>query len=262
MKGYVKLSRSLLESGIFHMPPLYAKVWIYLLICAQHEDTGKLKKGQIVTSISKIQDGCAWYVGYRKEVPSKRQIYRILEWMKTPKNPIFNGYAQGDAHVDAQCNACGPMISIMNGKSEMLITIEKYALYQDSKPDERRAAKKSNSDAHMDAHSNAHGNAHDKHTLFKQEKEKEEEIYMAKFDLFWRSYPRKVKKAEARKAFMKLAPDDALFARMTAALEQQKRCAQWTEDGGKYIPHPATWINGERWEDSNSGCEDQPDFVY
>jgi hypothetical protein len=24
---------------------------------------------------------------------------------------------------------------------------------------------------------------------------------------------------------------------------------QWTDEGGKYIPHPATWLNNHRWED-------------
>ena len=24
---------------------------------------------------------------------------------------------------------------------------------------------------------------------------------------------------------------------------------QWARDGGRYIPHPTTWLNGERWND-------------
>ena len=23
----------------------------------------------------------------------------------------------------------------------------------------------------------------------------------------------------------------------------------WTKDGGQFIPHAATWLNGKRWED-------------
>ncbi len=35
------------------------------------------------------------------------------------------------------------------------------------------------------------------------------------------------------------------------SLEQQKHSVQWTKDGGQYIPYPATWLNGRRWEDES-----------
>ena len=33
------------------------------------------------------------------------------------------------------------------------------------------------------------------------------------------------------------------------AINKQKNSEQWSKDGGKYIPHPATWLKGERWND-------------
>ena len=36
---------------------------------------------------------------------------------------------------------------------------------------------------------------------------------------------------------------------MIQAVEKQKQSTQWQRDGGQYIPHPATWLNQERWED-------------
>jgi uncharacterized protein YdaU (DUF1376 family) len=69
------------------------------------------------------------------------------------------------------------------------------------------------------------------------------------FDDFWMAYPRKTAKADARKAWAKLAPAAELRAVMLAALEVQKHSADWRKEGGKYVPHPATWLNGERWED-------------
>ena len=32
-------------------------------------------------------------------------------------------------------------------------------------------------------------------------------------------------------------------------LAKWRNSDEWAEDGGRYIPHPATWLNGERWED-------------
>lgn len=71
----------------------------------------------------------------------------------------------------------------------------------------------------------------------------------ARFDRFWEAYPRKEAKPRARSEFDKIAPDDDLLAKMLAAIDRWKRSAQWREDGGKYIPHPATWIHQKRWED-------------
>jgi len=34
-----------------------------------------------------------------------------------------------------------------------------------------------------------------------------------------------------------------------AGLERSKVSEQWQRDGGQFIPHPATWLNGRRWED-------------
>lgn len=71
------------------------------------------------------------------------------------------------------------------------------------------------------------------------------------FDRFWSAYPRKVAKPRARTAWrrQKIRPEelDALLS----ALEADKQGDQWTRDGGRYIPHPATWLNQRRWEDED-----------
>lgn len=69
------------------------------------------------------------------------------------------------------------------------------------------------------------------------------------FAAFWSAYPRKTAKGDALKAFAKLAPDDTLLAQMLTALSWQARSDGWVRDGGKFIPHPATWLNGRRWDD-------------
>lgn len=71
----------------------------------------------------------------------------------------------------------------------------------------------------------------------------------ALFDRFYAAYPRKQGKSKAMDAFKKLSPDEALLNAMLSALEVQKTSAQWTKDGGQFIPHPATWLNQRRWED-------------
>lgn len=70
------------------------------------------------------------------------------------------------------------------------------------------------------------------------------------FDLFWAAYPKKKAKEEARKAWNKRRPDNLLLDAMLIALAEQIESADWQKEKGRYIPHPATWINGARWTDS------------
>jgi uncharacterized protein YdaU (DUF1376 family) len=69
------------------------------------------------------------------------------------------------------------------------------------------------------------------------------------FDRFWSAYPRKANKPAAARAFARLRADDALLARMLAAVAAQAATEQWRKDGGQFIPLPASWLNGRRWED-------------
>ena len=75
-----------------------------------------------------------------------------------------------------------------------------------------------------------------------------------RFAAFWSQYPKKVAKYDALKAFTKLIktqPDiEKFMATLMASLEWWKKQQTWTKDGGKYIPHPATWLNRGNWEDS------------
>lgn len=73
-----------------------------------------------------------------------------------------------------------------------------------------------------------------------------------RFDSFWKAYPKKTAKDDARKAFAKRKPDDDMLSAMLAALELQKASVAWTKDGGQFIPNPATWLNGGRWQDGEA----------
>ena len=69
------------------------------------------------------------------------------------------------------------------------------------------------------------------------------------FDRFWKAYPKKKGKEDARKAWKKLAPDLDTCRRMAEALETQKKSHDWVKESGRFVPYPATWLNGRRWED-------------
>ena len=66
------------------------------------------------------------------------------------------------------------------------------------------------------------------------------------FDTFWLIYPNKKAKKDARKAWEKIKPNEELQQTIIAAVNEQKQSKQWIEG---YVPYPATWLNGERWND-------------
>ena len=67
------------------------------------------------------------------------------------------------------------------------------------------------------------------------------------FDEFWALYPRRIAKAAARKSWARLTPEQQL----AAAKAVQNHAQYWStkETELEFIPHPATWLNQERWED-------------
>lgn len=77
----------------------------------------------------------------------------------------------------------------------------------------------------------------------------------AAFAVFWEAYPRKVGKQEAARAFARI-PKSA-WPLLLPAIEAQKTTRQWQDAGGRYIPHPATWLNRGSWEDEVEPCRQQ-----
>ena len=63
---------------------------------------------------------------------------------------------------------------------------------------------------------------------------------------FWNLYPKKKKKKEALNAWLKVLPP---IQPVLNAIGWQKQQQDWVKEDGKFIPHPATYINGHRWED-------------
>jgi len=66
------------------------------------------------------------------------------------------------------------------------------------------------------------------------------------FEQFWSAYPKKIAKADAERAWDKIKPDLQL---VLTSLNWQTKSDDWTKDGGKYIPYPASYLNAKRYED-------------
>ncbi len=70
---------------------------------------------------------------------------------------------------------------------------------------------------------------------------------MVEFVEWYRAYPKKMARADGERAWAKMndADRDAAMAAVAAHVRYWEACG--TER--QYMPHPATWLNGRRWED-------------
>ena len=64
------------------------------------------------------------------------------------------------------------------------------------------------------------------------------------FALWWEQYPKKVNKKKSLIIWKRIKPDAELL--IADVINRKANDSQWT-DG--YIPHPTTYLNGERWND-------------
>jgi len=77
-------------------------------------------------------------------------------------------------------------------------------------------------------------------------------IQEKRFNEFWLVYPKKVGKAAAQKAWLKLKPNTKLHEQIKEAIQCQIEGEQWKRENGRFIPNPTTWLNQRRWEDETS----------
>ena len=117
---------------------------------------------------------------------------------------------------------------------------------------------------------NANSKTNSKSNVSEAEKnrvDKNREEYTSSFDEFYSVYPKKKARQDALKAWLALKPDRALIETIVADV-QAKRESEWKGKDMQYIPYPATYLRGKRWEDEQSddstgetSNDSTPDFI-
>lgn len=79
-----------------------------------------------------------------------------------------------------------------------------------------------------------------------RQRREETEAKACDFDEFWKAYPKKEAKKDAESAWAKV---DAPLAVLLAAITAKRQTEDWTKAKGQFVPLPATWLRGRRWED-------------
>jgi hypothetical protein len=82
--------------------------------------------------------------------------------------------------------------------------------------------------------------------------------YTSDFLKFYSAYPNKKAKRAAYKAWCGLNGVRPNIDELISIIELQKRSPDWVKEGGRFIPHPATWLRAGRWEDEIKPARTSP----
>lgn len=240
-RGYVKLWRRTLDSGILQSPTSW-QVFGWILLNATRSkrklivggQVFQLEPGDYVSSVASLSEALRLSTKQIRTALSLLEKLEILAIKGTNKGSVF---------------------SLVN-----------WERYQDEGQAEGQAEGKQRANS---------GQAKGK-PLKEQEREKERILintpltpqgelvqgkparvkaeYPADFEGFWKLYPRKNGKDAALRAWKTKKREGRLPALsvLADAIEAAKRTDQWQRDGGQYIPHPATWLNQGRWMDESA----------
>jgi hypothetical protein len=199
----------LFSSDIWYASPWKLKIWIYLIGHANHKDN------------------C--FMG----IPLKRgQLIR--SYRRIAKDCAYKvGYRVKKPSLDTVKTICDELRR--EGRTERR-TVHKGTLFTICNYNDLQTFRKTRTEQRSEH-------------LTEQDKN-DNTIYMLKcFERFWKEYPKKKAKKEAIKAWNKIKLDELLLKRIMDCLEKHKASKDWKKDGGQFIPYPATWLNGERWND-------------
>lgn len=253
--GYILKARKALESDLMDKPPLWSKLWDWMLLRAEWREGRKLERGQFLTSIAEMQEAMSYMVGYRKKVPSKDKI-----------RSAYEGFAKAT------------MITTTKTTRGMVITVLNYVEYQDPK--------------NYEAHNETHNEDPTKPTVTPQDskegkklrRKKEEKnktfsasgdaaevqtpasddtpFYLTRkkrkltgkrlesFERFWSDFDYKRGKAEAADAWHDIPElTNTLVDQICFAASQEAARRPQVLASGKTPKMAQGWVAGRRWED-------------
>ena len=241
--GWIRLHRKIREHWLWRRRRRFShfEAWIDLLLSANHSQ-GKVligsklitvERGQVLTSQISLANRWRW---------NRKTVNAFLKITKSDQILDFESSKEVDTGYT-------------------LITIRNYGKYQDKQD----GSLDIETDIGTDISGTTEGQPRGTNKKNKEELKKKSirpsslgftngngasELSLAEsFDAFWQAYPKKRSKGKAWKAWIKIRPGEELLKTMLVATGRAKQSRDWQEDGGQFIPYPATWLNAKSWED-------------
>ena len=228
--GWIKLYRELIDKPIWiNSTPEQNRILITLLCMANHKpgtwiwkgEQKSVNAGQFITSVQSIIDKCKCKNITRQKVRTALKNFEKYGFLTT--------------ETDNQST---------------LITIVNWQYYQEKKAENNQQINQQLTNEQPTANQQLTTN---KNKEYKNVKNDKNNIYAQNsdelFSQFWEAYPKKRGKSNAYRSWGKLKISNELFNLIMQKLELFKKSDDWLKDNGQYIPYPATFLNGRRWED-------------
>lgn len=209
--GFTKWNRSTLYSDIFfYKPDKWFKIWFYIVNRVNFKDTKLFKRGEALITYEEIMASTK---------ATAEQTKKCIKWLEE--------------------NSMLTSTKTTRGKKRFVVNYDKY---QDV------VLNKNSRETSEENNERTVGEQLEARSIVEERKKEKNEksIYMSEedFDSYWNIYPLKENKKKAKQVFLKIKKE--LLPKILSAVEAQKKSQKW-KDG--YVPHPTTWLNGERWED-------------
>jgi hypothetical protein len=222
-RGYIKVWRKTIDSGWLQNHKLCA-FWLWCLLKASH------KEYDLIVGCQKVHLMPGDFVfGLNKAseelAMSIRSIRTILAFLKTSQN-----------------------LTIKTTNKFSVISIVNWDIYQQTE---------TTNDNQNDKPPTSYRQATDNKQTHKHKSTKE---YTSDFLQFYDAYPKHIGREPAWKAWQKLNGSRPNLSTLITKINEMKKSEDWTKDNGKFIPHPATWLNQKRWEDEGVRLEVKPSW--
>lgn len=229
-RGYVKLWRKTLDSGILQHPTAW-QVFGYLLLMANSKPHRRIiagvmteaKPGEVITGRERLAEELGLSV---------QQIRTALNLLKKLE-----------------------IVTIKSTNKYSVISLVNWDRYQQHEPAGQPASPPAGQPApnqHLTTEQEVKNiNTPTLSSLRSERASPTGKTFPQEFLDFWSAYPKKTGKDAAYRAWQTKKRERRLPAidDLLEAVRKAKASDQWQEDGGKYIPNPATWLNQGRWED-------------
>ena len=228
--GWVKVPREILNNEVIFKDSEHLAIYIYLLLNASHDSTGKIlfknqeyemSSGEVCIRIREVSKTCDI---------EQTKVLRILR--------LFEKCNIIATRTDGRKTLVSIGLS-GNIENDIATKVQQKCNKLEEKQDEKEKSSK-----------------REKEEIKEEYKNKEPPISPPRdyFYEFWRAYPKKVGKSYAKKCFLRLKVGEELLEKMLKTLEWQAKSDRWREKGGVYIPNPSTWLNQGRWDDEETNC--------
>jgi len=222
-RGYIKVWRKTIDSGWLQNHKL-CSFWLWCLLKASH------KEYDLIVGCQKVHLMPGDFVfGLNKAseelAMSIRSIRTILAFLKTSQN-----------------------LTIKTTNKFSVISIVNWDIYQQTE---------TTNDNQNDKPLTSNRQATDNKQEVKNKRIKE---YTSDFLQFYDAYPKHIGREPAWKAWQKLNGSRPNLSTLITKINEMKKSEDWTKDNGKFIPHPATWLNQKRWEDEGVRLEVKPSW--